>query len=83
MLNDLIRRIRKLPEKEQRIIFVLGVIATLMGFIAALDEWWDAIRPGFIGATAGSLIKDYINYLMGREASNNDPDTITNNSDAG
>lgn len=67
MLTKLTKKIRSLPQNEQRVIFWLGVLASIFGFIAALNEWGDALRPGFIGATFGALLKDYINFLMGRD----------------
>jgi len=74
-LSKLTKSIRSLPENEQRVLFVLGVLVTLFGFIAALDEWGDAIRPGFIGAVFGSLVKDYMNFLMGRDKDASDDDS--------
>jgi len=70
MMNDLLERIKGLPLQKQRIIFILGNIATLLGYVAALNEWSDGIKPGFIGASLGGFIWNFINYLLGRPIDN-------------
>lgn len=77
MLTELIKKIQGLPRSTQRTIFILGIVATLLGFIAALTEWTDALRPGFIGASIGNIIKDYINYLLGRKGGTDEGYTNT------
>lgn len=78
-MNDLLEKIRGLPQTQQRILFILGVIATICGFLAALDEYSSALKPGFLGATVGSIVKDYINYLLGRKGPQDASTTTTAN----
>lgn len=75
MLKDIADKLRELPKTQQRIVFGLGIVTTLFGFLAALSEWMDALRPGFIGASFGSLLKDYIYYLLGNKKEKTDGDT--------
>lgn len=67
MIADLADKIKHLPERKQRVLFFLGFLVTIGGFVAALSDWTDAMRPGFIGACVVALGTDYINYTLGRK----------------
>lgn len=65
-MSDIVNDLKHLDPKKQRIIWLLGFIASVFGYVAALPDWSDSLRPGFIGATVGALLKDVVNYLLGR-----------------